>query len=500
VVRRRHKTVAVQHTLFSETTLPEKSLRRKVLDGVFWLSAVRIGGQLISWAITVYVIRILSPSDYGLMAMAGVYLGFVVLFNEVGLGATIVQKKNLNHDDLSSIYWAVLFINLGLYAFSFFSAPFVAAFYDEPRVVDVLRVASIVFIIRSLGLVSNNMLTRELKFDRQSQAGLAGNAAGALSTLSLATQGFGVWSLVFGSIITEVVSNFLVLVFYPWRPELSFSFSKVKDMINFGWKVAIARLFWYLSTNMDIMIAGKILGKTQLGFYAVGAQLAAIPLEKLMGSTVSHVAFPAFSKVQDDPALLRRYYLKIVKLVAFVSFPVCWGIFLVAESAVALFLSEKWLPAILPLQILSLIMAFRAIHIVNAPLETAVGRPEITILNFALITVVMASSFSVGCFYGLQGLAYSWLVFPVVFVITSSITLRLIGQSVAAYVNELKHSCLGSGFMVLVVLGAQKSFLFVYGLVVQTFASVVLGFACYLLYFAIFNREMFVEARSILRR
>ncbi len=470
-----------------------------MLDGVFWLTVVKVFGQVISWTITVYVIRILSPDDYGLMAMAGVYLGFIILFNEVGLSAAIIQKKDLNQEDLSNICWAVLSINLALYALSFFSAPLVAAFYNEPRVADVIRVASIVFIIRSLGLVSNNMLTREMVFNRQSQAGLIGNLSGAVATLWLAMEGFGVWSLVYGNIIIEIVKNLLFSLFYPWKPEFSFSFSKVKDLIHFGSKVAVARFFWYLSSNMDLLIAGKILGKTQLGYYAIAVQFALIPLDKMV-STISQVAFPAFSKVQDDPALLRRYYLKIVNVVAFASFPVCWGIFLVAESAVPLFLSEKWLPAILPLQILSMVTAFRAIHIINAPLEMAVGRPGITIRNFMIITSVLALSFFIGSSYGLEGLAYSWLVFPIVFLITTSITLKLIGLSLAAYLKELRHPFLGTGFMVLAVLLGQKLVLVNHGLVAHLAGSAALGLASYLLYYVLFNREMFAEARNLLKR
>jgi len=470
-----------------------------VLDGVFWLTVVKVVGQVISWTITVFVIRILSPNDYGLMAMAGVYLGFIILFNEVGLGAAIIQKKDLNQEDRSNICWAVLSINLALYALSFFLAPLVAAFYNEPRVADVIRVASIVFIVRGLGLVSNSMLTREMVFKRQSQAALIGNASGAVATLWLAMEGFGVWSLVYGNIITEIVTNLLIFLFYPWKPDFSFSFSKVKDLIHFGSKVAVAQLFWYLSSSMDLLIAGKILGKTQLGYYAIAVQLALIPLDKMV-STISQVAFPAFSTVQDNPALLRRYYLKVVNVVAFASFPVCWGIVLVAESAVPLLLSEKWLPVILPLQILSMVTAFRAIHIVNAPLEMAVGRPGITIRNFVIITSVLALSFFIGSSYGLEGLAYSWLVFPVVFLITTSITLKLISLSLAAYFKELRHPFLGTGFMVMAVLLGQKLVLVNHGLVAQLAGSVALGLASYLLYYVLFNREMFAEAKRMLKR
>jgi O-antigen/teichoic acid export membrane protein len=212
------------------------------------------------------------------------------------------------------------------------------------------------------------------------------------------------------------------------------------------------------------------------------------------------VAFPAFSEVQADPALLTRYYLNIVKVVAFLSFPICWGIFLIAESAVPLLLSDKWLPAILPLQILSMITAFRAIHIINTPLEMAVGRPGITIWNFVIITSVLALSFYIGSSNGLEGLAYSWLVFPVVFMITTSITLRLIGVSLAQYFRELRHPFLGTGFMVLAVLLGQKLVLDNHGFVAQAAGTVTLGFVSYLLYYFLFNRGMFAEARNLLRR
>ena len=471
-----------------------------MLDGVVWLTAVRIFGQVLSWTITVYVVRILSPNDYGLMAMAGVYLSFAVLFSELGLSAAIIQRKELGRADLSNVAWAVLSINVALYALSYATAPLIAAFYSEPRVADVVRVAAIVLVVRSIGVVPSNMLCRELMFNRQSQAELIASASGAGATLILALEGFGVWSLVYGALILEAVRTLFCFVFYPWKPELTISLSKVKDMIDFGWKVAVARFIWYLYANMDLLIAGKILGKTQLGYYAVAVQLALMPLDRLMGSTVSHVGFPAFSKLQDDPATLRRYYLKIVNLLAFVSFPVCWGLFLVADSAVRLFLSEKWLPAILPLQILSMVTAFRAIHLINAPLEMAVGRPEVTIRNFALIVLVLAVSFFVGSSYGLEGLAYAWLAFPVVFLITTSLTLRLIGISLGRYLKELRHPFVGTGFMVLVVTLSQQLVLDHHGLVAQLVGTVSLGLVSYVLYYLLFNREMFAEARGILKR
>ena len=477
--------------------LTEKSLRQLVLDGVVWFTAAKFLSQAISWASTVYVMRILSPSDYGLMAMAWVYIGFISLFNEAGLGAAIIQRKDLSQSDLSSICWGVLVINLALCLFALLSASLVASFYEEPRVADVLRVGSIAFIIRGVSLVPNNILARDLAFSKQSQADLSANISSAVATLWLAMEGFGVWSLVLGILLRDVVKSLLSFVFHPWKPSLSFSFSKVKGLVQFGAKVATARVLWYLSANADLLIAGKMLGKTQLGYYSVAAQLAAIPVDKIV-STITYVAFPALSKVQDDPSTLRRYFLKIVKVVAFAMFPACWGIYLLAESAVPLFLSEKWLPAVLPLQILSMVAACRAIQAINAPLEMAVGRAGIALLNVTIIGSVMALSFFVGSSYGLEGLAYAWLAFPFVFLITTSITVRLIGLSLAEYFKGLTHPFLGTGFMVLAVLTGQK--LLPEGFAAQVGGSVLLGIASYLLYYVLFNRQMLVEVRSTLRR
>jgi len=478
--------------------LPERSLKRRLLHGLFWLTAAKIIGQAITWTITIYVVRILSPNDYGLMAMAGVYLGLIILFNEVGLSAAVIQKRDLDQEDISNICWAVLFVNLVLYALSFLSAPLVATFYEEPRVTQVIRLLSVVLIIRSLGLVSNNLLTRELIFNKQSQAELIGNVSGAVTTLLLARHGAGVWSLVYGQILTELVRNALFFFFHPWRPVFSFSFVKAKKLIDFGFKVVLARLFWYLSANIDLLIAGKILGKTQLGYYAIAAKFAFIPLDKA-GFTISQMAFPAFAKVQNDPVLLRRYYLKIVNFVAFASFPVCCGIALIAESAVPLFLSEKWLPAILPLQILGMVTAFRALHVVTSQLEMAIGRPAITMRNYMIIAIVLAVSFFIGSFHGLKGLAYAWLVFPVASMITTSITLRIIGLSLAEYVKELRHPILGTGFMALTVLSGQEWLLANHGLVAHVAASSTLGVASYLMYYVLFNRRMFTEAKALLK-
>ena len=302
------------------------SLKSRVVNAVFWLGITKLLGQALSWVLTIYIVRMLSPDDYGLMGMAGVFIGFIILFNELGLGSAIIHKKNLAENDISNIFWLVFLLNVGLYLLSFIISPLIASFFNEPRLIIIIRVIAINMIISSLGFISYNMLTKEFTFRKRSQAEFIGNLSGGIATFLFVKNGLGVWSLVYGSIILTSVTNLLFYLYYPWWPSFSFSFSKIKEMFNFGLKVAIARFLWYVYTNSDSLMAAKLLGKTALGYYSLAFQFASIPLDKIV-SLVSQVAFPAFSEIQEDAERLKSYFMKIIRFIAFVTFPLFCGNF-----------------------------------------------------------------------------------------------------------------------------------------------------------------------------
>lgn len=475
-------------------------LKARVVNAVFWLGATKIFGQAISWFITIYVARLLQPGDYGLMSMAGVFIGLILLFNEVGLGAAIVQRETITREDLSNIFWVVILLNAALYLISFTLAPFIAVFFNEPRVVSIMRVIAINFMISGIGLVPYQMLSREMTFSKRSVAEFIGNLSGGIATLLFALKGAGVWSLVYGALAVSAVTNLLYCVFYPWKPTFSFAPSRIKGMINFGAKVAGARLMWYTYSNADYLIAGKLLGKSALGYYTLAFQFASVPLEKIV-SLYTQIAFPAFSEIQNDTERLKKYFLKSVNLIAFITFPLFMLLFLTSNDAVNSLLTPKWGPIILPLKILCVVSTLRAVNALNIPLVLARGRSGLAMLLNLIAAIVMPIAFYIGSFYGLEGFSYSWLfAFPALFVIITYISIKQIGLGLLEYLMELRHACVAAVFMVVLVLFLQQIVWTGLSGPVRFAASCVIGVVSYCMYFLIFNRAIFSEVRSILKR
>lgn len=475
-------------------------LKERVLSAVFWLGITKVLGQMISWVITVYVARLLSPEDYGLMSMSGVFIGFILLFNEIGLGAAIIQKKALTKEDLSSVFWIVLILNTFLYLTAFMAAPLISAFFNEPRLTAIVRVIGINFIISGIGLIPNNMLSRDLTFSRRSVAEFSGNLAGGISTLALAFSGYGVWSLVWGSVMITTVTNIMFCVLYPWAPVMKLSFGRVKSMINFGIKIAVSRFLWYTYTNSDNLIAGRLLGKSALGYYSMAFQFASIPMEKIV-SIYTQVAYPTFCEIQNDPERLKKYFKKSVSLIAFITFPLFLMIFLVSEDAVSLFLTPKWAPIVLPLKILCLVSTLRAVNALNIPLVVANGRPGLAMLTNLIFAMVLPIAFYIGSFYGLEGFSYSWLiVFPVLFLIITKMSAGTIGLTLTEYFKGLGHPFFAALFMAALVLMVQRGLLSGLAPFSRLFASSVAGVAAYTAYFLIFKREVFSEALTLIKK
>ena len=479
--------------------MTSESLRTKVVSGFFWLATTKALGQAISWVITLAVVRLLAPEDYGLMGLAVLVNSFVLLFNELGLGASIIQKSDLSDQHVRDLRSLIFLVNLCLFVILLLFSSSIGQYFHEPRLAGIVRVMGWTFVINGIGAASGFLLARQMAFKKKANAEFVGNVAASLATLGCAVGGFGVWSLVVGYLVQQVTTNAFYCLYAPISLEWPHFGSAVRRSLHFGSQVALGKILWWTSASVDGLIVGRVLGTVQLGYYGLAVQFASIPLQKIV-SLITQVALPSFAALQSDLGTLRRYYLKLVGTTAFITFPMFFGLFLVSESAVRLLLTEKWLPIVLPLKILCLVTCLRAIETLNTPALLARNRPDLSLFNSFLQAVVLSVAFLIGTAWGLNGVAGAWLVaWPALFAIVTLQTLRVLDLPIAVYLDSLRHPTGGVIAMAgtvsvvrLLIPGGDSSHL---GLMLTS----VSGAVSYGAYHAAFNRVMLRDVMGTLK-
>lgn len=414
-------------------------IRHKVVSALRWTAAARLLGQLVSWGVTIWVIRLLSPGDYGLMAMAMVLVAFLILLNTLGLDAVLVQEKDLTEHLRRQVFGVVILVNFACFALLFFGAPQVSAFYGEPGLAPIVQVLSLQFLLLIFETLPQSRLERDINFAGRSVVDFVTMVVGSLTTLVLALLGHGVWALVWGALATNATRmiglNFICRnLVWP-----SFSLKGMGGHLSFGSFVTADRGLWFLFAESDKFIGGKMLGNQLLGYYAVASHLASLPINKITG-LLNSIAFPAFSHTHshNSQQKVRDYLLKSTRALGIAAFPVFFGMSCTAEPLIATLLGEKWLPAAPVLQILGVVMPFRLLSNVFPPLLWGVGLPRTSATNFLLAAMLMPLAFYCGSHWGVIGLAYAWLcMYPVVFLITAFRACSTVQLGLALYLSQM---------------------------------------------------------------
>ncbi len=415
----------------------QMNLRQKVLSGLRWSAGLRFLGQFITWAITIIVMRLLSPQDYGLMAMAGVIITFLTMVNELGLGAALIQMRELDNSIVRQIFGLLLIINFGLFFLSLYVAPWVASFFSEQRLVPVIRLLSIQFVIASFVIIPQSTIFREMLFKETSIVELVSAISGSLTTLLLALNGWGVWSLIWGSLTLNIFRAFGLNLIKPYFHLPHFSFKRIGQAMSFGAYFTISKILWTFYNQADILIIGKLLGKQLLGIYSVALTLASLPMEKISG-IINQVAFPAFAIIHTDTQKVASHFLKSVRIMSLLAFPLLWGISSVAPEVVSLILGEKWSLAIVPLQILSLVIPIRMVSNLMSPTLLGLGRADTNFFNVITASLALPLGFLVGCHWGIIGVSIAWgIIFPIVFLFNLSKTARILMITVRDVIGEM---------------------------------------------------------------
>lgn len=412
-------------------------LKASVLSGLKWSSGAKLATQLINWAITIIVIRILLPEDYGLMAMAALIISFCILLNEMGLGAAIIQTKDLNERLLKQAFGLILLINAALLVILLTLSGPISNIFNEPRLTTIIQVLALQFPIQTLFVIPNSLLTRDMNFKAISIVGVISEICAGICTFAMAWSGYGVWSLIIGSLVRALVQTVGINIAKPFLVWPTFNLKGFSKTAKFGGHVSLQGILWYFYSQSDIFIIGKMLGKTTLGYYSVAMHIATLPLQKI-ANILNQIALPAFSKIQGNPALVRKYTLKSIRILGLFAFPAFWGISSIAPELTQVFLGDKWLLAIVPVQLLTLTVPLRTISLSLIPTINGIGRPDMNTKIFVAACIIMPTAFLIGVRWGLLGVCYSWIIsYSLWYVYMLKQLLPIIGLSMKSFLLSI---------------------------------------------------------------
>lgn len=428
-----------------------ESLRDQVRSAVIWRSGTQILGQLLTWGSTFVVIRVLSPSDYGLFAMTQVVLVLLNMLNGYGLASALIQRGDASRHAQRQLFGMLILLNLALGAVQFACAPFAAAYYRQPMVADLLRVQALLYVATPFIALPYALLARAMDFRKQAKVNFVSGIAGALVALGGAWGGLGVWTLVAAPIALFAVRA----IGMTWAANSlmwpSFDFRGAGDIARYGGVMATGQIFWFVQSQADVFIAGRLFDPHWLGIYTTSLFLTQIFVSKFV-PPLNEVAFSAYARMKDDRAAMAAAFVKSSRIIFVVAMPFYLGLAVTARPLVEVVLGPKWIEAAPVVHWLALAMPMMTLQTLYAPASDACGRPGIGAKNGATGAILLSAAFLVGVHWGLMGLVAAWFAaYPLYLAISTWRTLPVIGVRLRDLADGLAPPVIAATGMAVIV-------------------------------------------------
>lgn len=399
-------------------SIDRAELGGQVRRAVFWRTGTQIVSQMISWAATLIVIRLLDPADYGLFAMAQVMMTFLDFLNGYGFASALIQSKDLAVKAIRQALGITILLNCGIAALQIAVAPAVAAYYGRPEIEDLLYLLALIYLATPFIIIPEVILSRGLDFRKQAIVNLTAAMVGATVSLTMALSGYGIWTLIYAPIAVSFTRGLGLTIAAKLFVLPSFDFRGAGGIAKFGGALMASHLFWVVQSQSDIFIAGRLYTPTEIGLYAQALFLTQLVMAKFVPA-LNQVAFPAYARMQDDLPSLRWGFLGSVRLIMLVTAPIFIGISASAAPLVELLFGAKWLGMAPMVQLLGFAMPLMTVQILFAPMHNALGRPDLSVKSSACGALLFGTAFLVGSRFGVGGLAVAWLVAaPLLLVVT----------------------------------------------------------------------------------
>ncbi|TDQ76393.1 lipopolysaccharide biosynthesis protein [Sphingobacterium yanglingense] len=386
------------------------TLKEKTISGVIWSVGQQFGSKLISFSITIVLARILTPAEFGLIAMLSVFISIGNTLLDSGLTSSLIRTTDADQKDFSTVFYFNLIGSTILYFILYFCAPLISSFYHQQVLTSIIRVYSLIFILNAFFGVQNTRLVKEMRFKTQTNIQIPSSLAGGILGIILAKTGYGVWSLVWMSLFTTFLSTILHWIYSDWRPVLIFDKTSFNRHFHFGYKMTLSGVLDTLYQNIYTLIIGKFYSATQLGYYSRADSISQLPTANI-SAAVNKVTYPMFSEISHNNVQLKRVNKKVMQQVIFWNAPILIFMSATAQPLFSFLLTDKWLPAVPYFQILCIAGVMQPLHAYNLNILKVKGRSDL----FLKLEVIKKALSVIGILsvipFGIYGLLYFQLSF-----------------------------------------------------------------------------------------
>lgn len=474
----------------------------KTRTGIIWSFINQGGAQVLNLIITFILARLVSPEEFGTIAMVTVFTGFAIRFVDFGFSASLIQKKEVSQNDINTVFFFNVISGIVLTILFFFLSPFIAEFYDVEILSVLTKALSIIFLITAITGVNKALITKDINFKLSSIIFLVSLILSSALAIFLAFKGFGVWSILIKLVSQELFTSILYFIYYPVHQKFKLNKESFNSMFKMGRNVAGDSIINYWSRNADNLLIGKMLNGAALGIYSKAYAIMLLPLTNF-SRVISRVMFPSFSLIQDNLLEIKRIYLNATKVIAFLTFPMMGGLAILSEEFVLTAFGPNWVEMIPLVSILSVLGASQSILSLNGVIYNSLGKSHIAFrvsLVFGLLNVI---GFYIGIkLNGLMGLVVIYTAIGVIGAIPNFYFAgRLINVSIIEMFKNLSNSFFLTVFMMLIVYFvklyfSRLGFLPVINLITLTF----LGALSYICLAIIFKSQEYKLAKKMIFR
>lgn len=476
-----------------------KSLLINTIKGLKWSALAQVSRQIFQYLTTIILVGLISPNDFGLMAMAMVVIGLLDMFKDLGTSSAIIKEENPSSELKCSIFWVNISFGLIIFAIIYFTSPFIAEFFNSERVSPVLQLLSLSFLIAGFSVQQKALLEKELSFQKLSLIELFSSAVAFSIAVYLAFAGFGVWSLVWQVITSTFLNTVLIWIFSNWRPQFIFSFSELRKITAYSSNLMGFNIINHFARNGDYFLIGKYLGDHLLGHYYLAYRIMLYPVQNIT-LVISRVIFPAFSKIQHQNERLRDAYVSITNSIALITFPMMAGLAFVSFNFTQAFFSESWDTILVAnvIIILAPVGALQSIMSTVGIIYQVKGKTDWMFKWGLFSAIVTLVGFIIGLKWGIIGVAISYLVTNLLMILpVFLIPFKLIKLPIIQFFRSFELTILAVIGMLLI--------LFLTSCLLPNYLSNILilvililaGVISYMVFSLLINRKQLKEVKSL---